>query len=449
MEQNQWPGFEPGCSMHQLRCAYKKQLRKLPKEDPQREVLRKSYKELQAQIRARQTVRERFQRYGVAAAFGAVGLFLLGYLLHVLLFAVTPNLFPSSQYPELALRFSKALTGYTGHLLFCAAAAVFYVIYCLRRRKKTRLRHMSAGFLIGCGILAVGLFFPANLLSNSAALLCDYSAVQNNRFLTASHVQASSTVSRMIAPFGESLRLDSNLTVYFPKEAYSGEGDIVTVRYLKYTHAAAEISVELQNVPLASFSHGEAQRTLEDGTQLSMGQNSDTLTAKTADGRIFSTLLPGLEDNGTIDRRYAVGMSDLPEQTLLAAYTVLDDTDPYVKAAAIDRTTAEVQSDWTLPGEVICAMANHDPYCVILTYATENTLLKQYSYFLTIYDAQKDAVVYQTDTPLQSSTLLTLGGFQEDSLFLMQPSSRKVSLSFPLPESLLKTLRSPIVSYPQ
>ena len=94
-------------------------------------------------------------------------------------------------------------------------------------------------------------------------------------------------------------------------------------------------------------------------------------------------------------------------------------------------------------------MAKHDPYCVILTYATENTLLKQYSYFLTIYDAQKDAVVYQTDTPLQSSTLLTLGGFQEDSLFLMQPSSRKVSLSFPLPESLLKTLRSPIASYPQ
>lgn len=440
-------GLPPDCSMHQLRRAYRKQRRLLPRGDAASAAsLTQDYRTLKADVRTRSFP----HRFGLATLGSALGIVVLGCLLHKLLSDMTPSLFPASAYPELALRFSKALAGYGGHLLFYLACIVIYVFRCLRRRRATGMRHLLPGFLFGCGVLAFGFFFPTNLFGNTVNLLCDVNSLQTGNLQVIEHVRVSPALAaRLTVPFGEPLRAGPKLILYYPAEIYRGDGDIATVRYLKHTRAAAEITVESTHTALNTFSGGTVRALDAAGRRLSLQEDTGILEITDKFGVFARASLPEASD-GRLDSRYPVGLTFLPSGDAFAFYAARQHPSTRAVTAVIDASTGEIKSTQLLNGEAPCTLCQNGDLILLLSRRADSaSFLKQFAYYLDLYDTAAGAFVYRSAQPVFSRVSLTVGGFEGDAVLLADTShsESEKAMRFSIPADLMERLRAPIAVY--
>lgn len=442
-------GLTPDCNLRQLKHAYRKLRRELPPGDKAAVVsLRKAYDDLRSDLRLRRkdvpAIVSFFSRFGFLTFGIAVGIVVAACLVHYFLSLITPNFFPNSAYPDLALRFSKALAGYIGHLVFYICFVLIYIFSSLRRRKATGMRHLCAGFVFGCIVLGLGLLLPTNLFSNTGAMLMDLPNLQSGELAVAEHVQISPAVSRITIPFGESLHAGAKHTIYFPKDTYTGDGDIATVYYLPHTRAAGKIELEAKKADLLSFSNGTTKTVDAAGQTLSIERDTGIFQMQRQDGTLVQAALPRMSDD-FLSRQ--VGIGTLPSGDGFACYA----TGQQAMLAVLDPQTGEYKGNWNLGSGTLCALYQNNNLLLILTRQAEgsSSLLSQYDYSLALYDAQTNTLLYQSKKPVVSRAELDVGGFTANSVWLTKSSTfeNQTQFRFVLPADCMQQLKKPMATY--
>lgn len=442
-------GLTPDCNLRQLKHAYRKLRRKLPAGDKAAAAsLRRAYDDLRGDLRLRRkavpAIVSFFRRFGFLTFGSAVGIVVAACLIHYFLSLVAPNFFPKSIYPDLALRFSKALAGYIGHLVFYICFVLIYIFSSLRRRKTTGMRHLCAGFVFGCIVLGLGLLLPTNLFSNMGAMLMDLPNLRSDNLVVAEHVQISPAVSRITAPFGESLHASAKHTIYFPEEIYTGDGDIATVYYLPHTRAAGKIELEAKKTDLHTFSNGVAKAVDMAGRALSIERDTGIFQMQKQADVSVGAALPHISDK-FLDGQ--VGIGTLPNGDGFACYS----TGQQTILAVLDPQTGKYKGDWDLGGGTPYALYQNGNLLLILTRQAEGSasLLSQYAYSLALYDASSNTLLYQSKEPVVSRAVLDVGGFTSNSVWLTKSSTfeNETEFRFVLPVNCMQQLTKPMATY--
>ena len=481
-------GVKPGCSKRQLRDAYKKAIAKLEPDDMiGEERITQAYLSVQADRKHRRikkkqygiwkpskefhapytgphgsiSARNAMSRFRFLTLFQAVGIVLLSWAVYFFCLTVTPNLFPSSQYPQLAKTFSERLTAACAQLLCCVVFTILYVCHYFRRREDG-LRRVSMGFLFGITCLIVGLLVPQNQFVNTTALVSDIQPLVSNQLSSTKNILLEDGFLQTKNSFGNTYTYKiekSKKSVYIPSNLLTNPDGTVhqaSVTFLPHTYAAARVEIRaMKNYIFSCIGdcfYIDVPGNAEDIESLYLKRSTASLViehknvGKTKGSKLTTDfcklflkdkLGQPLISEITADK---VAASILPNKHLLLAFTAEDTKGGNTCIAAeINQKTGKVENTFQLKGNFIFRLFSCAGRYYFFSESPVKTSFTDRQYFLQVYDPAQQKIVYTSPQSFTLSLAPHVASFSHNGVWISKHSNGEEPIGkFPVPKIYMK-----------
>lgn len=459
-------GLKPGCSKRQLKEAYRAAIaqlevgdligeeqlvqayrfinanRKHRKLEKKKRGFWKTSKEFRAHFtgpRGSEAAKNVVKRFGMKELLCALGVIAISSAVYLLCSFITPNLFPASQYPLLASTFSRKLVSAIAQVIVYVVFIIVYVCHSLRRRMNG-LRRLRLGFLLGCALLAVGLFVPQNQIGNTVSLLQDIAPLKQGSFSVTKNILLEDAFLQTKNKFGNlyTCKARKSNKVFIPEsllEDANGTVHQAVVTFLPHTYAAAKVEVRAMenhmfgsigdcfflNIPdntgVKSMYLRRSNATLvieRAGTDKIVKSQLHTINLKNSNGTpLLSTV--------TADKLTA---EVLPQERLFLSFTAEDESgNNTCVAVVIDQKTGKILNSWRMKGEFAFKIFSCAGRYYVFTQSLVKDSFTDRSYYMQIFDPRQNAIVYTAP----ESYILTfpphIGSFDSNGVWISKHSN--------------------------
>lgn len=390
--------------------------------------------------------RNAIKRFGFKSFFCALGIILLSWGCYFLCILIIPNLFPSSQYSQLAKVFSKELVAALVQLILYIVLTILYVCHVLHRGKNG-LRKLKMGSLCGFACLLIGLQVPQSQFVHTVSLINDIKPLSSNHLSSTKNILLEDAFLQTGNRFGDTYtykvdKTGKTYTVFIPSNLLTSPNGTVhqaSVTFLPHTCAAAKVSVRAMknqmfgcigdcfylNVPkdtgVNSIYLKRSSAALFIEHLKANNRESQNIKCNLKSIQLKNPQGTPLVTEITADK---VASSLLKDGDLLLCFTAEDDLGNHsCIASVIHQQTGTIINSFKLNGECAYRFFSCAGRYYFFTESAVKESLTAHRYYLQVYDPEQRRIVWTSPQSFTLSSAPHIASFQNNGVWISKHSN--------------------------